>query len=119
MSDETTLHSVAEKATAFLEQAREQARDGLTWTEFGRIMVQLLYLVVAGLDAVAGLTGQQKAAIAAAASGQLFDLFADRCVPPWLYPFWLVVRTPFRALILAISAGAVEALLRISRSVAT
>lgn len=111
-----TLTVVVAKANAFLETAREQARDGLTWAEFGRLLVGLLYLVVAGLDAVTTMSGSEKKAIALTAAASLFDTFADRCVPVAVYPVWLVLRPGTRVLILSLAAGGVEALLRISRS---
>jgi hypothetical protein len=110
------LATVVSQANAFLETAREQARDGLTWQEFGRMLVQLLYLLVSGLDAVATMTGPEKKVIALTAVSALFDRFADLCVPVTLYPFWLLVRPAVRTLILALASGGVEALLPITRS---
>lgn len=116
MDAANNLQTVVAKANAFLEVAREQAKDGLTWAEFGRLLVQLLYLIVAGLDAVATLTGAQKKEIALTASASLFDRFADLCVPAIAWPAWIVIRPAIRLLILSISAGGVEALLKIFRS---
>jgi hypothetical protein len=110
------LATVVSQANAFLETAREQARDGLTWQEFGRLLVQLLYLLVSGLDAVATMTGPEKKVIALTAVSALFDRFADLCVPVTLYPFWVIVRPAVRTLILALASGGVEALLPITRS---
>lgn len=110
------LTTVVAQANAFLATAREQARDGLTWAEFGRLLVQLLHLLVAGLDCVTTLTGPEKKAVALTAAATLFDTFADRCVPVTVYPVWLVLRPGTRVLILSLAAGGVEALLAISRS---
>jgi hypothetical protein len=110
------LTTVVAQANAFLASAREQAKDGLTWQEFGRLLVGLLHLVVAGLDAVTTMSGPEKKAIALTAVATLFDRFADLCVPAWLYPFWLAGRPIVRTLILALASGGVEALLAISRS---
>ena len=49
-----------DKIAAFVSAARAVAADGLTWTEFGELMVGLLRLVVAVLDTVTTLTGEQK-----------------------------------------------------------
>lgn len=114
-----TITTVAAKVNAFLSSAREQARDGLTWAEFGRLLVELLYLAVAALDAVQGLSGPEKKSIAITAVAALFDSFADRCVPIAAWPAWLIIRPAVRLLILSISAGAIEAILRISRSPVT
>ena len=110
------LTTVVAQANAFMASAREQARDGLTWAEFGRLLVGLLHLVVAGLDAVSTLTGPEKKSVALTAAATLFDTFADLCVPVTLYPFWLIIRPATRTLILALASGGVEALLAISRS---
>lgn len=110
------LQTVVAKANAFLELAREQARDGLTWAEFGRLLVQLLYLLVAGLDAVATMTGAEKKGVVLTGAAALFDRFADLCVPATVYPAYLLIRPAIRTLILALASGAVEALLPITRS---
>ena len=116
MNATNNLVTVVSQANAFLEVAREQARDGLTWAEFGRLLVGLLHLVVAGLDAVSTLTGPEKKSVALTAAATLFDTFADLCVPVTLYPVWLILRPGTRVLILALASGGVEALLPITRS---
>jgi hypothetical protein len=110
------LTTVVAQANAFLESAREQARDGLTWQEFGRLLIGLLHLIVAGLDAVSTLSGPEKKAVALTAAGALFDGFADKAVPLTAWPAWLIIRPAVRVLILALASGGVEALLAISRS---
>lgn len=112
-----TLYTVVARGEAFLASAKEQARDGLTWGEFGRLLVELLRLMVATLDAVGGLDGAAKKATAVAAAASLFDLLADRCVPLVAYPVWLLIRSPVRIIVLALAGGAVEALLPLTRSV--
>ena len=111
-----SLTTVVAQVNAFLAAAREQARDGLTWAEFGRLLVGLLHLAVAGLDAVSTLTGPEKKSVALTAAATLFDTFADLCVPAVAYPAWLLVRPAVRTLILALASGGVEALLPITRS---
>lgn len=112
------LTTVVAQVNAFLASAREQAKDGLTWAEFGRLLVELLHLVVSGMDAVTGLSGPEKKQIALTAVSALFDSFADRAVPLAAWPAWMIIRPATRVLVLSISAGAVEALLRITRSAA-
>lgn len=119
MNAADTITTVAAKVNAFLVGARDQARDGLTWAEFGRLLVELLYLAVAALDAVQGLSGPEKKSIALTAVAALFDSFADKAVPIPAWPAWLIIRPAVRLLILSISAGAIEAILRISRSPVT
>ena len=107
---------LGDKVAMFIAAARASAVDGLTWTEFGQLLVALLHLVVSGLDTVASMTGPQKRDFALAAAAALFDTFADRCVPLAGYPVWLFIRPGTRLLVMSLSAGAVESLLRISRS---
>lgn len=116
MQAASDLIGVTTRVNAFLVGAREKFRDGLTWAEFGRLMVELLYLAVAALDAVQGMSGPEKKSIALAAVAVLFDSFADKAVPIAAWPAWVLIRPAVRLLLLSISAGAVEALLRISRS---
>lgn len=116
MTGNDTITNVASQVNAFLASAREQAKDGLTWSEFGRLLVELLHLVVGSLDAVAGLTGPEKKQIALTAVAALFDSFADKAVPLAAWPAWMLIRPATRLLVLSLAAGAVEALLRITRS---
>lgn len=108
---------VLSRAQAFVLLAVEQSRDGLTWGEFGRLLVELLRLAVAGLDAVTGMEGPAKKAAAVGLAATLFDALADKCVPLVAYPLWLVSRPVIRTLVLALAGGAVEALLPLTRSV--
>lgn len=116
MTTADDLLAVTSRVNVLFATAREQAKDGLTWSEFGRLLVQLLHVVVAGLDAVAGMTGPQKREVAITAAASLFDLLADRCVPLAVWPAWALLRPATRVLVLSLASGAIEALLRISRS---
>jgi hypothetical protein len=103
------------KIKAFVETAKSAAADGLTWAEFGDLMLALLRLVVAGLDVANGLTGAAKKALALEAVASLFDAVADRAVPPLAYPIWVLARPAVRALVLALASGAVEQVLPLVR----
>ena len=103
------------KIKAFVETAKSAAADGLTWAEFGDLMLALLRLVIAGLDAANGLTGAAKKALALEAVASLFDAVADRAVPPLAYPIWVLARPAVRALVLALASGAVEQVLPLVR----
>lgn len=105
-----------DKIAAFVATARTVAADGLTWAEFGELMVGLLRLVVAVLDTVTTLTGEQKKALALEAVGDLFDAVADRAVPAIAWPVWIVARPAVRSLVLALASGAIEQLLPLVRS---
>jgi hypothetical protein len=106
------------KVAAFIEAASLAASDGLTWSEFGELMLSLLRLVMTSLDMVASLTGPQKKALAVDAVARLFDAVADQAVPAAVYPLWLLVRSPVRALVVAIASGAIEQLLPLVRAAA-
>lgn len=103
------------KIKAFVETAKSAAADGLTWAEFGDLMLALLRLVIAGLDAANGLTGAAKKDLALEAVASLFDAVADRAVPPLAYPIWVLARPAVRALVLALASGAVEQVLPLVR----
>lgn len=106
------------KVAAFIDAATLAAADGLTWSEFGELMLSLLRLVVSSLDLVASLTGPQKKALAVDAVARLFDAVADQAVPAAVYPLWLLVRSPVRAIVVALAAGAIEQLLPLVRAAA-
>jgi hypothetical protein len=108
--------NVVEQVAAFLEAARAAAADGITWQEFGELLLALLRLSIHAIDAVATMTGPQKKALVLNAVAALFDSVADHAVPAVIYPVWLLARPSIRALILALASGAVEILLPMVRS---
>lgn len=112
----TPLNDIGQKVGAFLTTAQKQSRDGLTWQEFGSLMVALMRLGVSTLDSVNTLTGPQKKVLVLEAVAVLFDTLAGRCVPIVTYPAFIAIRPALRVLILAIASGAVEALIPIVRS---
>jgi hypothetical protein len=106
---------VVNAARAYIVTAKVAAKDGLTWSEFGELLMGLLRLTIHAAD-VLNVPGQQKKAVVMEAAAALFDALADRAVPVWVYPFWIAVRGPTRALVLAIASGAIEQLLPLVRS---
>lgn len=104
------------RVQSFALIANQQFQGGLTWGEFGTLLIELLRLVVAGLDAVTTMSGPAKKAAAVGVAAGLFDTFADKAVPLVAYPFWIVARPIIRTLILALAGGAVEAILPMTRS---
>lgn len=113
-ADERT--GLLDKIAAFVATARTAAADGLTWAEFGELMVGLLRLVVSVLDTVTTLSGEQKKALALEAVGDLFDAVADRAVPLAVWPLWMLARPAVRSLVLALASGAIEQILPLVRS---
>lgn len=104
------------EVAAFIAAAVAKARDGLTVAEFGELVVDLLRLAVAGLDAMP-TDGAAKKAWALGAVAVLFDAVAGYAVPLWLQPVWLVAKPAVRALVLAAAGGALEQILRLVRAV--
>lgn len=105
---------IADAVRAYIETAKSASADGLTWTEFGELLVSLLRLAVR-LAELLHVSGPEKKAIVLEAVAALFDAVADRCVPALARPLWLLARTPIRALVLALASGAVEAILPLVR----
>lgn len=100
---------------AFVATAKERARDGLTWGEFGELLLALLRLVVPFLDSVKTMTGPEKKAFTLDAVGRLFDATADYAVPAAAYPLWVLVRPAVRTLVVAIAGGVLEQYLAVFR----
>lgn len=107
-----------DQAAAFAAAARAAAADGLTWQEFGQLLVALLRLLISSYDVVASMTGPQKKAAVMDGVAMLYDAVADKCVPLAVYPLYLLVRPAVRQLVIAVAAGAVEQLLPLLRSAA-
>ena len=111
-ADKTLL---LDKVSAFIVTAREKAQDGLTWSEFGELVLSLLRVVVPFLESVKLLSGPEKKAFALDAVGRLFDAVADRCIPMGVYPLWVLVKPAIRSLVLAIAGGTLEQYLAVFR----
>lgn len=106
---------VVNAAKAYITTARLAARDGLTWVEFGELLVGLLRLCVQAADLL-DVPGEQKKEVVMEAAAALFDNLADKAIPTVMWPVWLLVRSPVRSLVLALASGAVEQLLPMVRA---
>jgi hypothetical protein len=102
----------------FIAGARAKAAGGLTVTEFGSLVVEVIRLAVAGLDTITTLDGAAKKAWALACVGTLFDAIADSCVPFVAKPVWWIVRPAVRTLVLLAAGGALEQILVLTRAAA-
>lgn len=105
-----------DQVAAFVATAKAAAGDGVTWQEFGELMISLLRLVVTALDAVNSMTGAEKKALALSAVASLFDAVADAAVPAVAWPVWIIARPAVRSLVLALAGGAIEQILALVRS---
>jgi len=110
--------SIQEKIEEFILLAQARAIDGLTWAEFGEILVEFLRLVLHVLDGVISMTGAEKKAFTLRAVASLFDAVADYAVPTMLLPVWFIVRPAVRSLVVALASGAIEQLLPLVRKAA-
>jgi hypothetical protein len=104
------------QVAAFLKVAKAKSADGITWAEFGELLVALLRLSVETLDAVLGMSGSEKKALVLEAVAALFDQLADKAVPVVVWPVWILARPAIRALVLAIASGAIEIVLPLTRA---
>jgi hypothetical protein len=107
---------IGDKVRAFIATAKVAAAGGLTWREFGELLVALLRVLIESLDTVSGMTGPEKKAAVVEAAGMLFDALADKAVPLTLWPVWILVRPAVRSLVLALASGAVEPILQLVRA---
>lgn len=112
----SSFQSIAEKVSAYLTQARIVAEDGLTWREFGELLLGLLRISIETLDATSTLSGPEKKELVLEAAAALFDQLADKAVPLSAWPVWILVRPAIRSLVLALAAGAVEQILPLVRA---
>lgn len=106
---------IVEAVRAYIDTAKAAAADGITWAEFGELLVSLLRLAVRLADLLQ-VSGSTKKGIVLEAVRVLFDTLADKCVPIWLWPIWGLCRSAVKALVLALASGAIESLLPLVRS---
>lgn len=110
------FESIQRKLLAFVTTAQSAAAGGITWVEFGELLVALLRLAVETLEQTASLTGPEKKALVLEAAAALFDAVADKAVPAIAWPVWVLVRPAVRSLVLALADGAIEQILQLVRS---
>lgn len=105
---------LADKVQAFFVIADLKAKEGLTVSEFGELFLALMRLTIEAVDAMSA-AGDQKKELVLEALGELFDRFADRAVPIYAYPFWVLAKPAFRAALMALASGAIEVVLKLVR----
>jgi hypothetical protein len=103
---------------ALIAGARLKAAGGLTVSEFGSLVVEVIRLAVAGLDTITTLDGPGKKAWTLSCVGTLFDAVADSCVPTLAWPVWFILRPAIRSLVLSAAGGALEQILVLTRAAA-
>lgn len=108
------LESFGAKVKAFLVVANLKAQGGLTVTEFGELFLALMRLAVEAADAL-DTAGPLKKEMVLDTLGDLFDEVADKVVPVYLWPIWIIAKPAVRASLLAAASGAIEIVLQLVR----
>lgn len=106
---------IARSVTAYITAAKVKAADGLTWAEFGELLLGLLRIAIQAADLMQ-VPGVVKKELVLEAVASLFDSVADRAVPAVAYPLWIIARPAIRQLVLALASGAIEQLLPMVRT---
>lgn len=101
-----------QQVTAFVQETKTLAADGLTLAEVGNLFVALIGLAVAAA-AKLNNSGEEKKAFVLEAVGYLYDAIAPAIpLPFFLQPFRAFVRPHVRALVLRLADGVIEAVYR-------
>ena len=108
------LSVLGDKVSAFIAIAQLKARNGLTLSEFGELVVALLRVVMSTVDSLPA-EGSEKKQWALDAVAALFDSLADGCVPILAWPIWILVKPAARSILLLTVSGAIESLLPLVR----
>lgn len=105
-----TVTQVLDKIRAYVASCEALAADGITLSDFAEMVVGLLRVAMAAVDAIP-IDGPGKKAWVLESVGMLFDAVADQCVPLVVWPLWMLIRPAVRSIVLAAASGAVEAIL--------
>jgi len=107
MGDSPVL-TLEQRVQTFIDEAREKAKDGLSFADFGSLAFALLKTVALGLDDL-NVPGKVKKKDVEIAIGMLFDAVADQCVPVLArWTVWPFVKPVARSLIIAILSGVLD-----------
>lgn len=107
--------TLEEQLRAFVATAKLKASDGLSVSEFAELLVAMMRIAIATVDSIP-VDGAQRKAFVLNAVAFVFDTFADKCVPLVAWPAWILLKPAVRAIVMAASSGAIEALLPLVRS---
>lgn len=102
--------SIGDKVQAFIAVAQIKAKGGLTVAEFGELFLALMRIGIEAVDAL-NAAGDQKKALVLEALDDLFEALADKAVPLYAYPFWIIARPAIKAAVMAAASGAIEVVL--------
>ena len=110
LAQANAVTGLAEKVQAFIVEAKNEAKDGLSFAELGHLSYALMRLVITEVDDLS-VPGAVKKADVLNAVGLLFDNVADQCVPLPAKPAWWIAKPVVRALILSPLSGLMEGVL--------
>lgn len=114
MAAAAPMLGLADKVEAFFAIADLKAKDGLTVAEFGELFMALMRLSIEAVDTLNAAGGLKKDLVLDAL-GELFDRFADKAVPLYAYPFWVLAKPAVRAMLMALASGGIEVVLKLVR----
>jgi len=100
----------------FLADVSKRAEDGLSLQDFSAIFFGGVRLAIAAVDGIP-IEGSERKRMVMHFAGTLFDKYADKVIPIYAYPFWIVVKPAAKMLLMSLAAGAVEAILPLVREV--
>jgi len=110
----SAFQDIARSVSAYIVAAKLAATDGVTWAEFGELLLGLMRIAIRAAD-IMQVPGFVKKELVLEAVASLFDSVADRAVPAVAWPVWILAKPAVRSLVLALAAGAVEQLLPLVR----
>jgi hypothetical protein len=110
------IPTVLGKVDSFIASAKVAAAGGITWVEFGELLIAFLRLTVEALDVLGGVPGFEKKSFALEGVARLFDAVAVNAVPLAGWPLWFLLRPAIRALVISLASGAIEQLLPLVRA---
>ena len=108
------LQTLGAKVGAFLAVAQVKAQNGLTFSEFGELFLALMRLAIEAADTL-NAAGTEKKALVLTALAELFDALADKAVPLYAWPIWVIAKPAVRAAVLAAASGGIEIVLNLVR----
>mgnify|MGYP005687250971 CR=1 FL=1 len=114
----TFLDSItpASRLGMFLSDVNKRASDGLSLQDFSAIFFDSLRLAISAVEAIP-VEGTERKKMVMDFAGTMFDKYADKIIPIYVYPFWIVVKPAARMLLMSVAAGAVESILPLVREV--
>jgi hypothetical protein len=109
------MESLGQKVRAFIAVAEVKAKGGLTFSEFGELFLALMRLSIQTVDAL-NAAGSQKKELVLGALDELFEALADKAVPLYAYPLWVLFRPAIKAAVMSSASGAIEIVLSLVRA---